>query len=690
MRHQETTPQFNKTHKCRIEFLLLVLLLISFPLHAQDEVDLSNKTCMECHGDSDLTTERSGKEVSLFVDIKKFDSSVHAGLECVSCHSGISELPHEELLPVQCADCHDDISNLYMQSTHGKAHQAKIPDAPDCATCHGKHDILPPSDPASKTHVLNQIQICTGCHMNPEIATKYNLPGGEQIEAYKTSVHGRGVLRSGLLVSATCVDCHTAHKVLPKSDPDSSIYWSNIPKLCGTCHLGILEDFEKSTHGAIWAKKLPEGPGCITCHGSHGIMDPLNTEFHLKIPSICARCHENQAPTYEDTFHGQALSLGFLRAASCADCHTPHLNLKASDPNSSVHPDHLKSTCGKCHASVTASFLTFDPHVDPKRKESNPLLYYINLGMILLLTSVFGFFGFHDLLWLQRSIVGHFRGEFEKYHNGTGPWVQRFNIPTRIVHGFIIVSFLGLAFTGLPLKFHFTAWAVTLVNLLGGLEVFRFFHRFFAVITFGYAFYHISNILTRRFRRKEKGLFYGPFSMVPRPKDLMDLYHQVKWFLYSGPPPKLDRWTYWEKFDYFAVFWGVPVIGLSGLMLWFPAFFSSFLPGYFLNIAKIVHSEEALLAVGFIFIFHFFHTHLRPESFPMDTVIFTGSMPLERFRHERPEEYERLLNSNQLDSHLVEPPGPGIRRFAYIAGSIALTIGMLLVIAIIASVILYA
>ena len=140
----------------------------------------------------------------------------------------------------------------------------------------------------------------------------------------------------------------------------------------------------------------------------------------------------------------------------------------------------------------------------------------------------------------------------------------------------------------------------------------------------------------------------------------------MKYFLYLGPRPKFDRFTYWEKFDYLAVFWGVAMIGLSGLMLWFPGFFAKLLPGWVLNAAYIIHSDEALLATGFIFLFHFFHTHLRPEAFPMDPVIFTGSMPLERFKEERPLEYERLVANGQLDrapgarARAVEPDG-GIR-----------------------------
>ena len=103
----------------------------------------------------------------------------------------------------------------------------------------------------------------------------------------------------------------------------------------------------------------------------------------------------------------------------------------------------------------------------------------------------------------------------------------------------------------------------------------------------------------------------------------------IKWFFFKGPKPTFERWTYWEKFDFIAVFWGMFAIGGSGLMLWFPEIFGLFLPGWAFNIATIVHSDEALLATGFIFSVHFFNTHGRPEKFPMDFVIFNGQISKE-------------------------------------------------------------
>jgi hypothetical protein len=162
-------------------------------------------------------------------------------------------------------------------------------------------------------------------------------------------------------------------------------------------------------------------------------------------------------------------------------------------------------------------------------------------------------------------------------------------------------------------------------------------------------------------------------------RDLREFIGSLKWFVGRGPRPQYGRWTYWEKFDYFAVFWGMMVIGSTGLMLWFPVFFTHVLPGWLINVATIIHSDEALLAVGFIFTVHFFNTHLRPEKFPMDLVVFTGRMPLEEFREDKPAEYDALVASGRLEEHLVEPYQPIVIRTVRIFASVALCLGFLIV-----------
>jgi cytochrome b subunit of formate dehydrogenase len=168
--------------------------------------------------------------------------------------------------------------------------------------------------------------------------------------------------------------------------------------------------------------------------------------------------------------------------------------------------------------------------------------------------------------------------------------------------------------------------------------------------------------------------------MVPTLKDAKELVGSVKWFLGRGKRPSYSRWTYWEKFDYMGVFWGMVVIGGTGLALWFPVFFTHFVPGWALNVATIIHSDEALLATGFIFTVHFFNTHLRPEKFPMDTVIFTGRMSVEELREDKPAEYESLVKSGTLEEHMVEPYQPIVIRTFRAFGFTALTLGILIVI----------
>ena len=142
--------------------------------------------------------------------------------------------------------------------------------------------------------------------------------------------------------------------------------------------------------------------------------------------------------------------------------------------------------------------------------------------------------------------------------------------------------------------------------------------------------------------------------MMFNKKDLKDFWATIKWFTGLGSKPDYGRWTYWEKFDYFAVFWGVFIIGSTGLILWFPEFFTKLFPGWFINVATIIHSDEALLAIGFIFTIHFFNTHLRPESFPMDKVIFTGLVPFEEFKHDRPLEYKEMKQAGKLRKNIIK------------------------------------
>jgi cytochrome b subunit of formate dehydrogenase len=262
----------------------------------------------------------------------------------------------------------------------------------------------------------------------------------------------------------------------------------------------------------------------------------------------------------------------------------------------------------------------------------------------------------------------------------SGRRLQRFKPYQRVMHLVMFTCFLGLALTGLPLMFSSSPWSGGLMRALGGFEAVGTLHRTFAfgmLVVFGA---HLAELGWRLLVKKERGLLWGGSSMVPQPSDLTQFVQHVQWFLNRGPRPRFGRYTYWEKFDYWAVFWGMFIIGGSGLLLWFPQFFARVVPGWAFNVALLVHGEEALLATAFIFTIHFFNSHFRPEKFPMDMVMFTGTVTEDELRHERPGEYESLVKSGRLDSLRVPPEPAWVVQGGRIVGTIAVATGLALLI----------
>jgi len=255
----------------------------------------------------------------------------------------------------------------------------------------------------------------------------------------------------------------------------------------------------------------------------------------------------------------------------------------------------------------------------------------------------------------------------------------------RALHATMVVSVLSLALTGMTLKFSYTPWARAVSRLLGGFQTCGYIHRFFAVVMFCLFVTHLVSL--RNLKKRQYGtwsaLLFGPNTMIPTLKDGREFVQTMKWFLGKGPRPQYGRWTYWEKFDYFAVFWGIFIIGSTGLSLWFPILFTRILPGWSINLATIIHSDEALLATGFIFTVHFFNTHLRPEKFPMDVVVFTGQMPLAELKRDKPLEYESLLHKGELKRHLAEPHPAVVVKMIRAFAWVALGLGFSIVIGII-------
>jgi len=618
---------------------------------------VSNQVCLACHDVANTAKKPLYKGDTIIpVDVSHLANSVHLNIPCIKCHADADpklERPCATSKWVDCSNCHIEVANEYFDSGHGKAFTAKKPDAPYCTNCHGTHNTKSKTDDKSPTYRSSVPNLCGKCHNKNGQANKHTqLKEVDAYADYSTSIHGKGLLEKGLLVSAICTDCHTTHHELKASDSASSVNPANVPTTCAKCHKSIYEEYLSSDHSIKNNTDKLKYPTCTDCHSAHVISEIDKDKFMLQVTVQCGKCHEKLAETYKETYHGKAYQLGDLRAARCSDCHGSHYILKVDNPNSQLGYKNIVNTCKQCHSNANLEFtgyLTHATHNDNKR------LYYSFWAMTILLVSVFAFFGMHTLLWLPKSLK---QRKLNKHEKPVGPtkYYRRFNTRQRFTHLMVIFSFLLLALTGMTLKFAHMKWATLVANFLGGVENAGNLHRFAAIITFGYFAFHLTNLfqLKAKAGTSFKEFIFGKNSLMFSKQDLKDLGASIKWFVGKGPRPEYGRWTYWEKFDYMAVFWGVAVIGFSGLILWFPEFFTLFFPGWVINVAQIIHSDEALLATGFIFTIHFFNTHLRPESFPMDTVIFTGHVPLEEYKKDRPREYQELVESGKLDQVIVE------------------------------------
>ena len=215
----------------------------------------------------------------------------------------------------------------------------------------------------------------------------------------------------------------------------------------------------------------------------------------------------------------------------------------------------------------------------------------------------------------------------------------RFTVLHRFLHLVVMIGFTGLAVTGLSLAFSTTSPARAVMWLVGGPASSAWLHRACAVITYLAVMVHGLWFLYYKFVLG--GCFTGPHSIVPSLKDLTDLRHNLAYFLGRRPtPPAFERFSYMEKIDYWAIFIGMHTMGLTGLMLWFPDVFTRLLPGFFINLAQVLHFYEAILAVVVKFFIHIGMAHLRPAVYPADMTIFTGRTTPERMQHEHAAEWQ--------------------------------------------------
>jgi cytochrome b subunit of formate dehydrogenase len=699
--------------------MLLVLSLV--PSAWAQTAPPDNRECLNCHGKPEMASlapeDRwrmlapvAGEEAALAeapatrpgIHIGPADYiGVHAELRCVDCHADVTSLLHgRDLEPAQCQSCHAVPFDEHASSVHGQALEAGQGKAAHCYDCHGTHDILTSGNPQSRTYKLNLPFTCAVCHSNTNLMAEAGVRHPLAAEQYIDSMHGRGLIKQGLIVVPSCSDCHGVHAIYPDDDVRSSIHKDEIPDTCGTCHAGIEAIYREGVHGQLWEAGDDRGPVCSSCHTSHEIIDPTDTAFKLQIDDRCGRCHEDRLRFYRETFHGKAMALGMPGVAACFDCHGAHGILPTHNPDSMLSEQHRLETCQKCHPKATAGFTEYIAHAHHSDREHHPVLFWTFVLMTSIVVGTFTFFGVHTLLWLVRSFMLYarnpaaFRAAKIKAAKDDEVFV-RFRPFERFLHGLVVVSFLLLVATGMPLKFYYTGWAQVLVDFMGGLEVAGYLHRVGAVVTFIYFALHLGSLGKAAIRARERykdpksgrfsirrffGVVFGPDMPLPNLQDVRDFWAHQKWFFGKGPQPQFDKWTYWEKFDYFAVFWGVLMIGISGMVMWFPEAFTRVIPGWCINVALIIHSDEALLAAGFIFTFHFFNVHFRIEKFPMDPVIFSGRMSKTEMLHERRRWYDRLVANDCLDAVRVRDDWSQWKRVMHPIGFLAFGIGTLLLV----------
>ena len=628
-------------------FVGLVFLFITFNAVADDNL------CYDCHGDRDLKKFKNGKEVSLYVNRADFEKSVHVEVGCVGCHGDLEDMEEEhapELQPVNCGTCHENIEEIYQGSVHAKAIRAGVTDSAHCADCHGNHHVLPKENPRSLVYPMNLEKTCDRCHADVTFVEEHVgipdrvLPG----LIYKNSVHGRAV-EAGIQGAATCSDCHSSHNLRSPLDSDSLISRQNVGSTCGKCHEKAYQEYVESVHGVASARGISSSPVCTDCHGIHSIRSPIDPESSVAEQKIslttCPQCHGAERITreygistlkvrsYLDSYHGLAKRGGDVVAANCASCHGVHDIRPSSDPRSMIYKDNLVRTCGKCHPGASENFARFPVHFAPTLEKGGPLgdliASYVRVFYLILIVLVVVFMYFHGGVDFIRKWLASRKRAGVKYY-------LRLTVNERIQHALLAIGFIILVITGFALKFP-DAWWVDIFFREPASPMRGLLHRIAGIVTVLVGIYHVFYVIfTRRGRDQLKHL-------VPRPQDAKDMINLMKYDLgLAKEGPRFGRYSYTEKIEYFGAIWGTVVMTVTGFVLWYDEFFSLLLPVWGVNVARVIHYYEAILASMTILVWHLYSVMFDPDVYPMNWSKITGYIPEDQMEHHHTLEWEEL------------------------------------------------
>ena len=613
----------------------------------------TNEDCLACHGDSTMTTEVNGKQVSLYVNADTFKNSIHGTMfTCVDCHSDVKTSPHETTpAKVSCAQCHADQQAAYDRSYHAKAIKAGDGQAATCINCHGSpHELLPAADPKSQVSHANIPKTCGSCH-GQKFVMAASGHSSQVFVSYEESVHGKAVA-AGSEKAAVCTDCHGSHEILAASDPKSPIFKFTVPTTCAKCHTNVEQQFAPSIHGQAIAHGNWQAPVCTDCHGIHSIkahVDPNSSVSAANLSQVtCARCHEGvrlsqefgvegrRSTTYLASYHGLASKLGSQVVANCASCHGVHNILPSSDPRSTINRANLMTTCGQCHPGVTEKFVMGKVHVDaPLSADFGSVavrwIRKLYLGMIF---AVIGAMLLHNLvIWRRKALLRR-----KQEHR----LVQRMTVHQRWQHVILLVSFITLVITGFALKFPDSWFA----NLLGmGERVRGITHRVAGVILITVGVYHLLYAaISKDGRRLLK-------DFLPTPNDAADVWGTMMHYLgLRTEKPEFRRFNYAEKAEYWALVWGLIVMASTGIMLWAKLSVGRYLARWWLDVATAIHLYEAVLATLAIVVWHFYQVFFDPDVYPMNWAWWDGKMSFEHYREEHGLDTDTLLDAARAEA----------------------------------------
>ena len=631
--------------RAKIIYLLAGIFIFSIFINKA----LCQSSCFECHAEKDLTkVTESGKEISIYVDEELFKNSVHGDFSCNDCHTDAEGDPHPETLEkVQCSNCHDDAEAAYAEGIHGQFLAQGNEFAPTCSSCHGTHNIKGSGDPESKTYPINLPATCGACHQDGGVAEGSGSSPkiAKPFEKFEKGVHGHA-LNEGNETAASCNSCHDSHRLLPKSDPRSPIYITNISTTCGQCHSDVTEVYSKSIHGISLKEGAFEAPTCTNCHGEHEILspgDPKSPTYALNIAEkTCAPCHglpklnekygllPDPVSSYVNSYHGLASSGGSKIAANCTSCHGIHNIFGEDDPNSTIHPANLQKTCGECHINVTEAFARSYIHTSPTSTEDR-LAELIKIIYIYLIVIVIGGMVIHNLIIWFAYVRAKYRSlKAQKT-------IQRFDKPWVIQHITMFVTFTILVITGFALKFPEAGW-VKILSYVGFNETIRgILHRTAAVTMLIAGIYHLFYLFFAKSWRGELS------ALMPDISDVRLFFANMRYHMgLSKERPKFERYGYIEKAEYWALVWGTAVMAFTGFVLWFPTAATFFFPSWIIKVSETIHYYEAWLATLAIVLYHMFFAIFHPEDYPINLTGFTGKITKEEVKERFPAWYKKL------------------------------------------------